>query len=231
METSLESGAGAAGNGGAGGDPSDISIKTAESSKENESSILTDIDSGLSIFGPVATGKALKILVRSYLGQLKGFSMHQNYTADDLGRVNGTPKSTEEFEQLEQEITALFTMQIHQEILENIRCHNLDGGQLGAQETLFHELGENHDRTPCPMIRRGLKENRPVLDQRVDQGPAIEFLDQLSSCFSCVLPDQLQSQANGLLVGSFALFLEKLVDSITGSVGEELRLEGDDGHI
>lgn len=111
METSLESGAGAVGNGGGAGDPSDISIKTAESSKGNESSILTDIDSGLSIFGPVATGKALKILVRSYLGQLKGFSMHQNYTADDLGRVNSTPKSTEEFEQLEQEITALFAMQ------------------------------------------------------------------------------------------------------------------------
>lgn len=114
METSLEtSGIGGGGGGTSGVDLqcSDISIKTAESSKANESSILTDIDSGLSIFGPVATGKAMKILVRSYLGQLKGFSMHQNYNPDELGRVNGEPKSTEEFEQLEQEINALFSMQ------------------------------------------------------------------------------------------------------------------------
>lgn len=111
METSLESATGGAGVASGVQDPqcSDISIRTAESSK---SSILTDIDSGLSIFGAVATGKALKILVRSYLGQLKGFSMHQNYNPDELGRVvNGEPKSTAEFEQLEQEINALFDMQ------------------------------------------------------------------------------------------------------------------------
>lgn len=113
METSLESAMHGGGVGSSGVDLqcSDISIRTAESSKANESSILTDIDSGLSIFGPVATGKALKILVRSYLGQLKGFSMHQNYNPDELGRVNGEPKNTEEFEQLEQEINALFEMQ------------------------------------------------------------------------------------------------------------------------
>lgn len=112
METSLESttggGVGQDAEAGSGMDQacSDVSIRSI-----NGSSILTEIDSGLSIFGPVATGKALKILVRSYLGQLKGFSMHQNYNAEELNAVTGEPKSTAEFEQLEQEISALFEMQ------------------------------------------------------------------------------------------------------------------------
>lgn len=109
METSLESTTGGGQDGGGSGMDqacSDVSIRSI-----NGSSILTEIDSGLSIFGAVATGKALKILVRSYLGQLKGFSMHQNYNAEDLDAVNGEPKSTAEFEQLEHEISALFEMQ------------------------------------------------------------------------------------------------------------------------
>lgn len=85
---------------------SDISMRTGNDFKATETSIFTDIDSCWSIFGPVATGKALKMLVRSYLGDLKGFSMQQNL--DEPGKVRGEPKSTEDYEQLDQNINAIF---------------------------------------------------------------------------------------------------------------------------
>lgn len=148
METSLDSAMGGTGELQC---PSDVSVKTAESSKANESSILTDIDSGLSIFGPLATGKALKILVRSYLGQLKGFSMHQNYDPDELGQVNGEPKSTEEFEQLEQEIDALF---------EGQRQRNKKDAQL---ELLKRLCGDEMNLSTLEMVGNSNHLLRPIL--------------------------------------------------------------------
>lgn len=85
---------------------SDVSIKTASS--KNNNSFMSEIDSGLSIFGPIATSKALKILIRSYLGQLKSFTLNYQPKAEQPKSPILEPNSRPEFEKLEKDIDVLF---------------------------------------------------------------------------------------------------------------------------
>lgn len=85
---------------------SDISIKTTS----NNNSIISDVDSGLSIFGQVAANKALKILVRSYLGQLKSYTLNRTQKSPSPVNPEMEPNSRMEFEKLEKDMENLFDL-------------------------------------------------------------------------------------------------------------------------
>ncbi|XP_055701356.1 uncharacterized protein LOC129800765 [Phlebotomus papatasi] len=84
-----------------------------ESSRKMSSSMASDVDTALSIFGSTATGKALKILVRSHLGFLSSQSGTQKKDSDSK------EASVADFEIPEKEIDALFeSLKKTQEILK-----------------------------------------------------------------------------------------------------------------
>uniref|UniRef100_A0A1B0CX09 Uncharacterized protein n=2 Tax=Lutzomyia longipalpis TaxID=7200 RepID=A0A1B0CX09_LUTLO len=72
-----------------------------ESSRKMSSSLASDVDTALSIFGTTATGKALKILVRSHLGFLSSHSGQKK-------EAESKECSLSDFDIPEKEIDALF---------------------------------------------------------------------------------------------------------------------------
>ncbi|XP_059620477.1 uncharacterized protein LOC132264337 [Phlebotomus argentipes] len=160
----------------------------ADSSRKMSSSMASDVDTALSIFGSAATGKAMKILVRSHLGFLSSHSAGVKKD-NDLKEY-----SLSDYDIPEKEIDALF------ESLK--RCKDILKEKCVDETLVFMEKRWNylnlmpplHDNFLDYLIKLKKAENSPDKPQDLEINVACVKLQALLT--SGELPDEIVNEVS-----------------------------------